>query len=320
MGGLTILFLLKLGDVDISYNTLRRLKPGYLALAILIHYSGFAVRGLRWQALLAALGYRLSFLYVTALLLAGWFISALVPARLGDVARAAILKRDHDAGLAQGFASIATERALDISAILLLTVIAAVWALPGRVPPQVWQVIGGGIIIMGIALAILIAIPKLQTPLSNLFPHPLYRKSIGFGFELLASIRRVGQSPGLLLLVFAQSLYIWLCDVFLMYFIFLSLGQAVPLSITAFTSMVVDLAAAVPIMPGAVLQFEGTALGVLNLFRIEAGQSSLMIILNRFISFWTFIVFSGVVTYLFGFAQAVNPDALKQQQTLPQNN
>jgi hypothetical protein len=45
-----------------------------------------------------------------------------------------------------------------------------------------------------------------------------------------------------------------------------------------------------------------------------------MIILNRFISFWTFIVFSGVVTYLFGFTQALNPDALKQQQALPQNN
>ena len=37
-----------------------------LGLALLVHYSGFAVRGHRWQLLLAAAGHRLGYLYVTA--------------------------------------------------------------------------------------------------------------------------------------------------------------------------------------------------------------------------------------------------------------
>ncbi len=39
-----------------------------------------------------------------------------------------------------------------------------------------------------------------------------------------------------------------------------------------------------------------------------------MILLNRFVSFWTFILVSGAVTYLFGFSQALNPDKLKYDQ------
>jgi len=40
--------------------------------------------------------------------------------------------------------------------------------------------------------------------------------------------------------------------------------------------------------------------GLLALFAVPASQASLAVLLNRFISFWTFILFSGLVTYLTG--------------------
>ena len=45
LGILTLLALVRLGNIDISLDTLRRIQPGYLAVAIAVHYSGFAVRG-----------------------------------------------------------------------------------------------------------------------------------------------------------------------------------------------------------------------------------------------------------------------------------
>lgn len=318
LGLLTILLLFRLGNIDISIETLRHIDPIYLTAAIAIHYSGFLVRGLRWRRLLSGLGYRLSYIYTTALLMAGWFVSALLPARLGDVARVAMLRRDHQISLAPGFASIATERALDILAILCLAITAALWALPGRIPLWIWQTIGGSAVFFFIALVILLTIPKVEVWLINLFPWPLYQKLAGFGFDLLGSIRQLGQKPGLLLVVVGQSLYIWSCDVFLMYFVFRSIGEIPLFSVSAFASMVVDLVAAVPIIPGAIGQVEGTALGILSLFDISPQQSSLMIIINRFISFWTFIIVSGIMTYLFGFAQTLKPEGLPEKQTLPE--
>ena len=313
LGLLTLLLLLKLGNIDISMDTLRQINPLYLTAAIAIHYSGFAMRGWRWQKLLAGLGHSLGYVYATTLLLTGWFVSALIPARLGDVARAYMLRRDHRISMAQGLGSIATERTFDILSILILAASAATFALADRTPPWVWQSIGGGALLLGILAGILLLSPQLEHFFLNLLPWSIYKKVIRFGFELLNSIRQVGQNPKLLLLVTAQSLYIWLCDIFLMAFVFLSIGAKVPFSISAFTSMIVDLAAAVPIIPGALGQVEGTAIGVLSLFQTPTGQSSLMVLLNRFISFWTFILVSGAVTYLFGFSQALNPDSLKAE-------
>jgi len=310
LGALTILLLVRLGDLEISLETLGQLEWRYLSLAIAIHYSGFLVRGLRWRILLAGLGHRLSYIYTTALLMAGWFVSALVPARLGDVARAAMLRRDYHISLAQGFASIATERALDILAILCLAFITALWALPGQTPPWVWQTIGGGALFLIVILTVLLTSPRLEPWLRERFSWPVYQKLVGFGFEFVHSIRQLGQKPGRLLLLTGQSLYIWLCDIFLMYFIILSFGETITLSIAAFTSMIVDLAAAVPIIPGAIGQFEGAGLAILSLFEISPQRSSPIILLNRFISFWTFIIVSGLITYLFGFAQALNSESL----------
>lgn len=311
LGVLTVLLLVKLGNIDISMDTLRRINPRYLFIAVAVHYSGFVVRGFRWQKLLAGLGHPLGYAYTTALLMTGWFVSALIPARLGDVARIYMLNRDHKIPAARVLASIATERALDIFAILALALAAATWALAGQTPPWVWQTIGGGGILLASVVAVLILAPQLEGRITTLVPWKLYQKVARFGFELLAGVRQLAKNPALLITVVGQSAYIWLCDILLMHFVFRSLGFTPPISVSAFTSMTVDLAAAVPIIPGALGQVEGTALGVLALFSIGAEQSSLMILLNRFVSFWSFIVVSGLITYLFGFSQALNPQTIK---------
>ncbi|MFQ5614548.1 MAG: YbhN family protein, partial [Anaerolineae bacterium] len=309
---LTLVLLLRLGNVELSLDTLRRIQPGYLLIAIAIHYSGFLMRGDRWRRLLGALGHPVNFTYATALVMAGWFVSALIPARLGDVARAWMLRRDQGVPMAEGFGSIAAERALDIFAILLLALLSATLALRDRTPPAVWQTIGLGTGLLVLAFVVLLLVPGLEERFLRLSGWPFYQKLVGFGFELLNSIRAIGRQPRLLALVAAQSFYIWFCDIFLTFFIFRSLAQAIALSVAAFISMTIDLAAAVPLVPGALGQVEATALGLLALFAVEPATGSLMILLNRAISFWTFILVSGLVTYAFGFARALNADALKQ--------
>jgi uncharacterized protein (TIRG00374 family) len=106
-----------------------------------------------------------------------------------------------------------------------------------------------------------------------------------------------------LLVVALSSLYVWLCDVFLAYLLFYGLGAPLPLATVAFTAMAADLAVTVPITPGGVGQFEAAFVGLLALFAVPASLASLAVLLNRFVTFWTFILFSGLVTYLAGFSR-----------------
>jgi uncharacterized protein (TIRG00374 family) len=85
----------------------------------------------------------------------------------------------------------------------------------------------------------------------------------------------------------------------------LGLGTHLPLRVVAFTAMGADLAVTVPITPGAIGQFEAAFVALLALFTVPAAQASLAVLLNRFISFWTFILFSGLVTYLAGFSRVL---------------
>lgn len=303
LGLLTLLLLVRLGQIDVSLDTLRRIRPGYLLAALVVHYSGFVMRGDRWRRLLAAMGHRVSFGYALSVLLAGWFISALLPARAGDLARAGLLRRDRQVPVAVGLGSVAAERACDALALVCLAVLAGLWTLAGRTPAWVWQsaaVIAG---VFVVALAGLLAVPRLEGWLSGRLSWSLYQKALRFGFELLDSIRGLGRQPGTLLIVALQSFYVWLCDVCLAYLLIRGLGAVLPLAVVAFTAMAADLAVTLPLTPGAVGQFEAAFVGVLALFGVPASLGSLAVLLNRFVSFWTFILFSGLVTYLAGFSR-----------------
>ena len=300
---LMILALVRLGDIEISWRTLSQINPWYFALAGIIHYSGFLMRGWRWQVLLGALGHPLRYTYTTALLISGWFVSALLPARAGDWARVYLLQRDHQIAYTQGLASIATERVLDIMAILFLASLACLWALADKTPPWVWQSIGGGLILLCLLGLGLLLSARLETWFKALFAWSWYQKLLSFVFDLVGHIRHLSQDPKRLLIFFLQSFYIWLCDILLMAFALLSLDAVYPLSVSAVSAMLADLAAAVPLVPGAVGQFEGAALFSFSLFGVGTQISSLVLLLNRFISFWSFLLFSALVTYYFGFSQ-----------------
>ena len=305
LGLLTLLLLLKLGKIDLSLDTLRRIRPTYLLAAIAVHYSGFAARGERWRRILAAMGYRVRFTYAFVLLMAGWFVSALLPARPGDLLRAGLLRRDRDVPMATGLGSVAVERALDALALVSLAMLAGAWALAGRTPAWIWQTAALTAGLIMVAVVGLIAVPRAEGWVVGLLPWPLYQKVMRFGFDLLGSVRRLGQHPQALLVVAALSLYVWLCDVFLAYLLLHGLGAPLPLAVAAFTAMGADLAVTVPITPGAVGQFEAAFVGLLALFDVPRAEASLAVLLNRFVSFWTFILFSGTVTYLAGLGRVL---------------
>ena len=65
---------------------------GFLALAFLAYYATFPIRGFRWRYVLERSGLRVSFRDATEILFLSWFVNCLVPAKLGDLYRAYLLR------------------------------------------------------------------------------------------------------------------------------------------------------------------------------------------------------------------------------------
>lgn len=315
LSGLMIFALLRLSNLDLNLDTLVRVNGFWLGLGFVTFYVSVVARGLRWQHILRAMGWPVGFIYTQTLLIAGLFISSVLPGRAGDIGRVAMLKQDHRIPVSQGVASIATERALDVFSVLILAAIGVVWALHGRVPPEVLELMAGAAVLFVIGLVGLLAVPGIEgwfrQPgwLWRLAPtrfKPFYEKLVNFGFSLVHGVRDLGKKPAVLSLIVAESFILWLFDSVIVYTVLRSVGVSVPFSVSLSSSMVGVLATIVPLMPGALGQFEAAVIGLLTLLGVSTADSSLTALLVRFISLWSFIPVSGLITYLFGFSRALS--------------
>ncbi|MEM7347156.1 MAG: lysylphosphatidylglycerol synthase transmembrane domain-containing protein [Chloroflexota bacterium] len=324
LSGVTAYGLLRLGNIDISYDTLAKLNKNWLALAFFTFYISVLARGFRWQRILKAMGWSVGLVYAQTLLIAGLFISAIIPARAGDIGRVAMLKQDHQIPIAQGIASIATERALDVFSILSLAIVGAVWALQGRIPSEIFNLIIGTAILFLIGLVGLFTIPKFEQWLRNpkwlkdRVPQKLwdiYHKVLDFGFDLIHSVRAIAHKPITLITITGESLLIWFYDALIIYSILKSLEVSTTISESTFMAMTSDLTAAVPITPGALGQYDAALVAIAALFGIATSQASLLALILRFTNFWTFLLVSGVTTYVFGFSRALTFQANEAEET-----
>ncbi len=304
---LTVVFLIALGGGRAAISALTNVDLTWLGVGLLIHYSGFAVRGLRWQQLLQALGHRLAWRYVTTLLLSGWFVSALLPARAGDFLRIALLRTPTPTRaaipVANGMGSIVMERALDMLALVVLGAGVGFTLLRTQMPGWIVAAYGSVIVLLGLAAVALVVAPPLLQWLRQRSQQPLWQRSVDLATQLVQSLRALGRAPLLALLIFVESLYIWLCDGVLMWSVLKAMGIAAPLQSITFVALTVDIFAAIPLTPGGIGQIEAVNVALLALLPLPAFNLSAAVLLNRAISYWSFLVFSGVVTFVAGIGQ-----------------
>jgi glycosyltransferase AglD len=307
LGLLTVILLLALGGGRQALTLLAQADWRWIGLAVIIHYSGFAVRGWRWQGLLATMGHRRSWRSLTTLLLSGWFLSALLPARAGDVMRVGVLRlgapERPPIPVADALGSLVLERALDLLAILLLGLAFAYAALRTALP--VWVMTAYAVGVGGLLLltGTLLLAPALMERLHNRFAYAWWNPTVDFLAQLIASLRSLGGQPLRLGPMVLASLYIWLCDGVLMWLVVHSLGEALGFARAAFVALTVDVFATVPLTPGAVGQIEAVNAALLAWLQLPEATVAAVVLINRAISYWTFLLFSGLITLIGGFGQ-----------------
>jgi glycosyltransferase AglD len=309
IAAVTIAALLWLGGGRETLATLGSAKWSLVALAVVIHYAGFALRGHRWQQLLAGLGHRLPYRQVTALLIAGWFVSALVPARAGDLARISALRLDRqgDASVpvADALGSIVLERTLDITAILGLGAAFGFAVLQDRLPQWVLVAYGAGVTMLLLFGVALLAAPGLLARLYNLSERQIWQRGMTFAAQLVESVRSLLRRPGKAILLSLESALIWLCDALLLWLVLLALGQEVAFAHAAFIALTVDVFATVPLTPGGMGQIELAYTTLLSLLALPVTIVPAAVLLVRAIAYWSFLGFSGVVATTSGFTALI---------------
>ncbi len=239
--------LLLLGTIDLHAVAARisAIEPGWLAIAPVSLAVQLGLRSMRWALLLTAtthIGVRT--IRVIGPLTVGYLANALLPARLGEVARSVLVARREAIAFGAVVASVVVERVLDLAALLVVGLaITGVAGIGWLAVAITGALLAGLMALIGLAPAIMVRLDR--------FAPTVIRASLR---DFLAGIVGVGLRASSLALVL--SAVAWFGDVALMWAAARSLGIDLPLSAAVAIAVGAALGTALPAASGYLGTYE----------------------------------------------------------------
>jgi len=270
-------------------------------LAFLVYYLGFPLRGWRWTKLLRGAGYKVKVKDATEILFLSWLVNCVVPAKLGDLYRAYLLKLNSPVSATKTLGTVFMERILDLIAIAALGVLAGYWRFRSSLDdlPQSLQVIFAfGVVVIVVLIVALFAMRSFGRRVIGALPLPHRVVDLYDRFE-----EGVFSSVGLrgLPLLGVLTTLIWLTEALRLYFVYRALGFSevdLGLSGAMFVALIGSLLTAVPFTPAGLGLVELGMAGVLTtVFKATRPHAAAIIVVDRAISVFS-IVLLGSIAYV----------------------
>ncbi len=286
-------------DVNELIDGVSRSNKLLILAAFVVFYAGFPLRGLRWSRLLRGTGIRLRTRDATEIIFLSWLVNCLVPAKLGDIYRAYLLKINSTVSLSRTVGTVFIERILDLFAIAALGLAAGFWSFRDGLPTAIQFVaaVGVGVILL-LALGLLTLrnfgrriIVRLPLPHRAIELYDRFEEGV-FGAIGLRALPRLVVITGM----------IWATEALRLYLVVQALnfpGVSLGLSGAVFVALIGSLLTAVPLAPAGLGVVELGVVGVLVAgYHVTLGQATTIALVDRVISVLSIIVL-GSIAYWF---------------------
>jgi glycosyltransferase 2 family protein len=270
--------------------------PWWLLLAFVIYYLGFPLRGMRWSILLRGIGAKVRVRDATEIIFVSWLVNSVVPAKLGDVYRAWLLKINFPVSLSATFGTIFIERVFDLVAIVVLGLGAAFWSFRDGLSDTIRIIMGIGVfVVVGLVVA-LFTLRNFGQRLVDRLPLPTRIVKLYVRFEegVFSVDRRQLPIVGLL------TGFIWTTEALRLLFVVEALGFDISLGISGafFVALVASLLTAVPFTPAGLGIVEAGIVGLLTvIYQADPTEAAAIALVDRAISVLS-VVILGFIAYL----------------------
>ncbi len=282
-----VLLYWALRDVELSkvVTEIRSADPLWFGAAIVITTAVFWLRAWRWGPLLSAAFPNVAYQPRLRATMIGFMANNVLPARIGEFARAFAMARQARGSVVAAFASLLTERLFDAIVIISLLFIAT--ALPGF--PAI-QEIGGrdfstmantaaGVVgVLILIAAFLVVFPKptvrfFELRIAPLLPQRMRQPLVDALEAFLAGMASL-RSPAIVIIILAQTFVVWLVNGFSFYCAFRAFGIEAGFAAALFLQSVTAVMVSLPSAPGFFGFFESAARIVLvELFGVPINKT-----------------------------------------------
>jgi uncharacterized protein (TIRG00374 family) len=266
-----------------------------------VFYLGFPLRGLRWALLIRGTGYPLRIRDATEIIFISWLVNCLVPAKLGDLYRAYLLKINSTVSLSRTFGTVFIERVLDLFAIVVLGLGSGYWSFRDGLPPSVQIVFAIGVGVVIVLAGGLLSMRNFgrRVILALPLPHRVIEFYDRFEEGVFSAVG-LRALPRLLII----TGIIWSTEAMRLYLVVGALGfPDVQLGISGafFVALTGSLLTAVPFTPAGIGVVEtGVVFVLTQVYRVPPTEALAITLIDRVISVLSIIVFGSIAYSISG--------------------
>lgn len=281
-----LLIWLTLRGVDLAavWGEVAQANLALLGAAVFVATFGFFIRALRWKVLLHALAPDTSLRARWAAVNIGFMANNLLPARVGEFARAYALARlDPRIGAGGALGSLVVERVLD--GLVLGSLLVGTVLLPGFpdvvLGPTFEALLRTAVVLVGGVMVVLVALLSFPRPIVSVVEWAARRwlpegaaRAIVDSLEAFLQGVGVVRDPGRLLQALAWSIAFWLWHGLSFWLGMLAFGIDAGAVAAYFTEAVVGFGVALPAAPGFFGTFHySVAFALETVYSVDAART-----------------------------------------------
>ncbi len=279
-------------DISSTFEIMRSVDIGVYLFAFSTMFFSYFLRVLRWKKLLENVGFVGRLKDITEILTLSYFVNTIAPAKLGDVYRGYLMKKNYKEPISRILGTVFVERSFDIIAMVLLFS-SVVFLVFKQIPQNIMLSMKVGVVLSVLVIVFMVIMKYHDEWLLRFVPKRA--GDIFVTFKKGTSDALVGSSMPL---IGTYTAFIWILDGCRMFLVMRAVGLDAPFSLAVFVVLAGGLATAFPLTPAGLGAVELTVSGLLILFGVDKGLAVSITLLDRFISYWAFLIIGGLVYVL----------------------
>ena len=274
-------------DLGQTLRILTQINIWLFGAALLIFYLSLPLRGHRWQVLLKESRVGLPVHELSRYYLLAWFANCLLPARIGDIYRAFLLKKNRAVSFSLSLAVLFSEKIFDLASTAILVLLGGWFYFDKINQPNLRRAIISGLIIIGLIIAMFTIFAWRGGLLRKLIPQKFRNYYESFRQGLFRSPKKIP-------LVALESLVIWLSEAARLFLVALALGARIDFLLAVFISQASLILMSLPLTPAGLGLVELLMLTLFQQAGLANESAAALVIADRLISFWSLILFGGI--------------------------
>jgi len=269
----------------------------FLLIGLVAYYLTFPLRSLRWSLILRRVGTRVPYPAATEILFLSWFVNCVVPAKLGDLYRAYLLRGNFGASISRTVGTIFLERITDVVVIFSLALAAGFWSFRGRNRPEVDALFVAGFVFAFVLILVVVALRFGGARLARIMP-----ARIAEFYERFQEGSTGALTPGTLVSVVLITGTVWMLEGVRVYFVIHALGlselSTLRISASVFVALAASLLTAIPLTPAGIGFVQFGIVWALGIYGVSTEAGTAVAFTDLALSTLSVILFGGIL-YVF---------------------